>query len=336
MKVLGVSFGVQVYRQLSIAITERHVRQISKPFDRYCDKGREKDLEVPFAWQSGHRPLLRGTIYGLDAAFPDSLQPSLLRIYEWASSEWHHFLQGDIAAEAPSPTVLSLDEVHSTTVETRYDEDHSCLKRKAPSSNDSHSPPLKRPCLHSNETLPNEQKTVDAIHTIREQDDGYRRNDTSSLVALVQSRKFRTDAVRTSACGRIAYIADYKVVICIPCGHCIKPPPCAKRHFKSMHPDWSQKARRDLVNQIDEICLVAPESLRYARCSVPAVAYLPIYDGWSCRQCEYFCVSEVAVTEHAKKEHGWVKRHGKIWRGAQVQTFFSGAHRRFFEVQGDT
>lgn len=79
---LGTAFGVQTYRQLSIAIIERHVRQISKPFDRYCDKGREKDLEVVFAWQSRHRPLLRGVVYGLDAAYPDSLQPSLLRIYE--------------------------------------------------------------------------------------------------------------------------------------------------------------------------------------------------------------------------------------------------------------
>lgn len=45
-----------------------------------------------FSWQSGHRPLQRGITYGLDGAFPDSLQPALLRVYEWASAEWHRYL----------------------------------------------------------------------------------------------------------------------------------------------------------------------------------------------------------------------------------------------------
>jgi hypothetical protein len=47
---------------------------------------------VVFAWQSGHGLSQRGTTYGIDGAFPDSLQPALLRIYEWASNEWHKFL----------------------------------------------------------------------------------------------------------------------------------------------------------------------------------------------------------------------------------------------------
>ncbi|PVH91702.1 hypothetical protein DM02DRAFT_663702 [Periconia macrospinosa] len=57
------------------------------------DRSTEADINVVFAWQSGHRPLQRGTTYGIDGAFPDSLQPALLRIYEWASNEWHKFLQ---------------------------------------------------------------------------------------------------------------------------------------------------------------------------------------------------------------------------------------------------
>ena len=90
---LGYPVGVQVYRQLSIAITEKHVKQIANPFHRHDDKSKEADINVLFAWQSGHRPLQRGTTYGLDGAFPDSLQPGLLRVYEWASNEWHKFLQ---------------------------------------------------------------------------------------------------------------------------------------------------------------------------------------------------------------------------------------------------
>jgi hypothetical protein len=77
----GVEIGIQVYRQLSLAITEKHVKQISRPFHLNDDRSAQADMEVAFAWQSGHRPNQRGTSYGIDGAFPDSLQPALLRVY---------------------------------------------------------------------------------------------------------------------------------------------------------------------------------------------------------------------------------------------------------------
>ncbi len=95
--VCGAAFGVQIYRQISIAITERHIKSICRPFNRYDDKSADADIEVVFAWQSGHRPIQRGTSYGIDAAYPDSLQPALLRVYHWASREWHRFLRIDSA-----------------------------------------------------------------------------------------------------------------------------------------------------------------------------------------------------------------------------------------------
>ena len=110
-EVCGTAFGVQVYRQVSIAITERHVKQISRPFDRYDDTSTKADIEVAFAWQSGHRPIQRGTNYGIDSAYPDSLQPALLRIYRWASGEWHTFLQvghTSLSEEPPSSTASRL------------------------------------------------------------------------------------------------------------------------------------------------------------------------------------------------------------------------------------
>ena len=93
--VCGTAFGVQVYRQLSIAVTERHIKEICRPFNRYDDKSTNADNEVAFAWQSGHGPIQRGTSYGIDAAYPGSLQPALLRVYQWASCEWHRFLKLD-------------------------------------------------------------------------------------------------------------------------------------------------------------------------------------------------------------------------------------------------
>ena len=94
----GVEIGIQVYRQLSIAITEKHVKQISRPFHLNDDRSAQADMEVAFAWQSGHRPNQRGTSYGIDSAFPDSLQPALLRVYRWTSDQWHRFIN----LESPS------------------------------------------------------------------------------------------------------------------------------------------------------------------------------------------------------------------------------------------
>jgi hypothetical protein len=73
-------FGVQIYRQLSIVATERYVKEISRPFDLNDGKSAAADIEVVFAWQSGHRPLQPETSYGIDAAYPDSLQLALLRV----------------------------------------------------------------------------------------------------------------------------------------------------------------------------------------------------------------------------------------------------------------
>jgi hypothetical protein len=70
-----------------------HIRKcISRPFDRNDDKSADAAIEVAYAWQSGHRPVQRGTTYGIDSAFPDSLQPALLEVYYWASTEWHKFI----------------------------------------------------------------------------------------------------------------------------------------------------------------------------------------------------------------------------------------------------
>ncbi|KAH7233833.1 uncharacterized protein BKA55DRAFT_544316 [Fusarium redolens] len=39
--------------------------------------------------------VLTGSTYGLDGAFPDHLQPALLRIYAKISAEWHEFIKID-------------------------------------------------------------------------------------------------------------------------------------------------------------------------------------------------------------------------------------------------
>jgi hypothetical protein len=92
-RVWGWAVTTQLYQQLSNAITEKHVQEIYKPFNRHDDKGSGADPNMAFAWQSGHRPLSRASTYGFDGAFPSQLQPSLLRVYEHVSNRWYEFIE---------------------------------------------------------------------------------------------------------------------------------------------------------------------------------------------------------------------------------------------------
>jgi hypothetical protein len=89
---LPVRLNARLYRQLCIAISEKHVRGVARPFDRHNDRTRSAPCDIAFAWQSGHRPIQLSTTYGLDGAFPTHLQPRLLQIYAAVSTEWHAFL----------------------------------------------------------------------------------------------------------------------------------------------------------------------------------------------------------------------------------------------------
>jgi hypothetical protein len=66
---LGFPLSVKIYRQVSIAVTEKHVQDIFQPFNQYDDRSKDADINVAFSWQSGHRTLQRGTTYGIDGAF---------------------------------------------------------------------------------------------------------------------------------------------------------------------------------------------------------------------------------------------------------------------------
>jgi hypothetical protein len=85
-------FGIQLYRQISACITEKHIKTVAQPFNRHDDKSTQANLSVVLDWQRSHRPLQQSTNYGLDGAFPTRLQPALLNVYEWASKQWHQFL----------------------------------------------------------------------------------------------------------------------------------------------------------------------------------------------------------------------------------------------------
>ncbi|KAH7191294.1 hypothetical protein DER44DRAFT_107205, partial [Fusarium oxysporum] len=48
---------LRLLRQIYIGIADKHVREVSRPFNRFDDRTDNADRGVVFAWSSGHRPL---------------------------------------------------------------------------------------------------------------------------------------------------------------------------------------------------------------------------------------------------------------------------------------
>jgi hypothetical protein len=64
-----------MYRQLSIAITEKYMVEVHRTINRFDDKSPLASASMVYAWQSGHRPVQRGADYGLNGLFPTKIQP---------------------------------------------------------------------------------------------------------------------------------------------------------------------------------------------------------------------------------------------------------------------
>jgi hypothetical protein len=101
---LGFPIGVQVYRQLSIAITEKHIKQIANPFNQHDDKSKEADINVLFAWQSGHRPLQRETTYGLTVLFLGVSSPHSCIFTNGHRTNGTNSCNCDVLTSVPLPT----------------------------------------------------------------------------------------------------------------------------------------------------------------------------------------------------------------------------------------
>ncbi|KAH7136196.1 hypothetical protein EDB81DRAFT_901850 [Dactylonectria macrodidyma] len=100
--------NVRLYRQLAIAVTKKHVREVHTLFNRYDDCSSDADIN-------------RGITYGLDRAYPFRLQPPLLRAYEWASTRWHEFLHQpskklSLSSEQAPTTLKSLPACYKRTI----------------------------------------------------------------------------------------------------------------------------------------------------------------------------------------------------------------------------
>lgn len=107
IEVWGQRVTARIYWQIAIGISEKHVKEVYTPLNRYGDYTNGDVNGTAFAWQSRHKLLERGVTYRIDGVSPHQLQPPLLRVYEVISIIWHMFIQ-QASKTQNNPTIAGL------------------------------------------------------------------------------------------------------------------------------------------------------------------------------------------------------------------------------------
>lgn len=79
------------YRQISVAMSKRHIPHLLKPFDPHTPNDLDGFLRL-LSFQTGHKPATHAGAYALERAFPAKLQPDLIHRYMENSDVWQKFL----------------------------------------------------------------------------------------------------------------------------------------------------------------------------------------------------------------------------------------------------
>lgn len=309
-----------LYRQITIAITEKHLKRLTLPLHQYDDCSNTADRDVVFAWQSAHRPRTRGQNYGIDGAFPYRLQPALLHLYKQASESWHQFLR---RSALDGPMVQHYLRTPAVSPEEAWQRSEIGDQNQRPPL---HLPPLALGRSHdpSQATLPasavhanNNSQVLSATELSAPMNET---SGSSSVQNLHPAKKRKVlcapgdlcdftlplgDPERTKrSCpenrnaatyldigedtlhARLIHLPQYRVIICDAC-----PEPFAivpdhlKAHLRVHHSNLAPSQRRRIVAAVDANKSLARrlEDVRYPPPSSARIEELPVYrDGIQC------------------------------------------------------
>ncbi|KAL6408084.1 hypothetical protein AUP68_08457 [Ilyonectria robusta] len=305
-KVWDRGVNSRVYRQLAIGITEKHVREVYSPFNRYDDRSTDADRNVVFAWQSGHRPMQRAVTYGLDGAYPHQLQPSLLRAYEWASTRWHEFLhqaskKGAYVDEDPPTSIQRSMRAESYKVATFIS-----------------------------------QIDVQSINGTKK-----RRIYTSGekLCQAGESHSNHTPARHIYSTVRLEGFAcilpEYHILVCLLCKAAVRPGGAIESYFRHVH-----HLKGEILKAIKQLhsgwTLEDPMNMAPLDDGSKVVTELAAQWGYSCKSCIYMTISRKnALTHCAQHKPGISKANAPAWKEVLLQTVMRGRYAQYWIV-GDT
>lgn len=291
----------QRYRQVAIGITEKHVREVFTPFNKYDDYSNTADRNAVFAWQSGHRPTQRGTTYGLDGAFPHQLQPSLLRVYEWASTRWHEFIcQASKVDSKPNDSRRPTNSQKATSIvaapsilpdgsiQQEYQFSHGKVS-EIHQPMQSHTV-IKRSILHAN-------------------------TDTSPLCI-----------------GGVASILPvHKVIVCLHCKAGIMPGVGTESHFRHKHQLAGDKLK-DVLKLSSRWQLLDPSTVPTPDDGSAPIPELLLRPGYKCSLCLFMTTNRGQISRHNRVEHKTAPQKPEAWEEVYLQTFMTQKYTRYWTV----
>ncbi|KAF6805085.1 hypothetical protein CPLU01_16012 [Colletotrichum plurivorum] len=341
---IGQPINTRTYRQLSIAITERHVKQIHTLFNQYDDRSRDAPIESAFAWQSGHRPFQRAVTYGLDGAYPDSLQPALLDRYRWVSRQWHSFLgletcnrpcwattwQTDSTPpqkEAPSVTTphKPTNDVKSTTRKRQESpvasvapalEHHHPNKRVRLATASEPSETAMQSVQHMTDaqTGPGtERGSEDANSAEPQQQDSMDPGSSQPAPGTEGGNKDTSSAEPHQQDTPDPFVVDaeFSVAICQKCRYAVVSDEVLA-HLRNHHRRIKVAERKRIIERIQSVRGIIRsqtelQSFPYPDATVEPIAHIapPQADGLRCQACRYACRRVRNMQEHCRVEHGW-------------------------------
>lgn len=344
------------YRQISIAITEKHLTHISSPFNRHDDKSVDAQLEVAFAWQSGHRPQQRAISYGIDAAFPDSLQPALLRVYKWASNEWHRFLDRTRSKKLPDDDTQSTEVTTVTRKRPRLANKAKGIARKAREpplietedcadtaisvtevgTTDGWQMRLGVPSFGSHyEILPSPDGTpgTQASRPTRSLQDGPTTVGESGFGVLSFQGRAGRDATDC-----LHYDSRFCILICKEHGYALES---WKTHLSKYHA-FNRDELKHAAGKLQGLEIMKPEDAPLPPANEPPIPFLrSSRAGFQCKglpedSCNFISSSRAKTAEHCNKAHGWrsCPEERTSWNEVKIQSFSTTPGRqRWFVVR---
>jgi hypothetical protein len=327
LEVWRQKINVRTYRQLAIAVTEKHVREVYTPFNRHDDCSDGADTNAIFAWQSGHRPLQRGITYGLDGAYPSRLQPSLLRCYEWASVRWHEFLRQSSKSLPFKPEGTPVDPTSFP----------SSRKRIITEVTADHIPSMDEAYLTKR------QKGSGPLTTMSKEDvqsipaEGWQ--DRQDLILPVTCNEALPQDVRAGSKysevtdGVLHVLDEPRILLCLLCRRAVRPGRGIENHFRNTHKYTGDKLK-GILSFCDKQAFQDPTKVPLPENGSKAIPQLPKLGGFSCDYCDFLSIDKSNLRRHCSSCKPHDRKGGeKGWKHVLLQRLVKGSSVRYWIVE---
>ena len=355
----------QIYRQIVVAISKKHLPGIVQPFDPNTPRGYD-GLSRLLSFQTGHNPATHAGAYALDRAYPAKLQPDLVEQYLHISNVWHQFLgtakestfRANLGSDASrtSPEALMqrprlglprsdpwlTDRIAQTREVSQEDavpqagisaagENEQSRKRKRDS--DENMSPLQRKinALRVDlAALEHEHKIQKLCKTACGR--ALKKSNSADPDTTLQYRK-RGLRVSLSNCADIfCFLEDFGVFVCRQHHTAVIS---LDRHMMKYH-KVPASTRREVIDCFSRLKPVDPGRTKLPEEPVQAIEQLgkPL-TGLQCKTCRFITINKDEIRRYCKKYYGlaWVGDKSQLYSLLKVQSFFrTGGLQRYFGV----